>query len=238
VGLLDEHKAERRERIRAAARRLVADRGYAGLTMRDLARAARVSVPTLYNLFGSKDAILTAELESSVRRVAAQLPAGGTSFFARGMAAFEAGMGVVGEAPEFYRRLMRLFLTSPEARAIRQRTEDGYIAIMASNLGAAKAAGQLADWAEPISVARHMFALYMSAFLAWGIGELDFEGFRVTALSGICHLLLGVTRGAFAEEAEATLRGLVLPARASAAALDRDRKEESDAVSSRSPARD
>src|SRR5947209_19459743 len=91
--LFDEHKAERRERILRAARKLVAARGYDGLTMRELADAARVSVPTLYNLFGSKDAILVAELQTIAARVAAALPRGGEGFFARGMAAFEAGTG-------------------------------------------------------------------------------------------------------------------------------------------------
>jgi len=233
MGLLEEHKAERRERIRAAARRLVAERGYDGLTMRDLARAARVSVPTLYNLFGSKDAILTAEMESSVGRVAAELPSGGESFFARGMAAFEAGMRVVTESPEFYRQLMRLFLTSPEARPMRRRTEEGYIAVMASNLTAAKAAGQLADFADPTEVATHMFGLYIAAFLAWGADDLDLDGFRHAALSGICHLLLGVARGPFAAEVEARLRGLERPQRPPS--TDHDRKETSDATTSSRP---
>ena len=42
MSLFDEHKAERRARILTAARKLIADRGYDGLTMRDLARASRV----------------------------------------------------------------------------------------------------------------------------------------------------------------------------------------------------
>ena len=237
MSLFDEHKAERRERIQAAARRLVAERGYEGLTMRDLARAARVSVPTLYNLFGSKDAILAAEMESETRRVAAELPTGGDSFFARGMAAFEAGMRVVTDAPEFYRQLMRMFLTSPEARDVRRRTEEGYIALMASNLSAAKAAGQLADFADPATVARHMFGLYIATFLAWGMDELDLEGFHHAALSGICHLLLGVARGPFAEDVEARLREIGRAARPPRHA-DKDRKEKPDATTSRSPARD
>lgn len=208
MSLLEEHKAERRERIVRAARALVAERGYDGLTMRELARAARVAVPTLYNLFGSKDAILVAELEASARLIASRLPAGGDSFFARGMAAFEAGMSLIEEAPEFYRAVMRMFMTSPETHEMRRRTEEGYIAIMTSNLAAAKAAGQLADWAEPSVVARHMFALYMAGFLAWGMGELDLAGFRAAALSGCCHLLAGVARGQFAAEVEARIRQL------------------------------
>lgn len=44
MSLFEEHKAERRARIIAAARALVTKHGYDGLTMRDLAAAARVSV--------------------------------------------------------------------------------------------------------------------------------------------------------------------------------------------------
>jgi AcrR family transcriptional regulator len=208
MSLFEENKAERRGRILAAARKLVATRGYEGLTMRDLARAARVSVPTLYNLFGSKDAILVAELEASAMRMAAALPPADAGFFARGAAAFEAGMRMIEEAPEFHRAVMQMFLTSPETAPMRRRAEEAYIAIMAGNLEAAKRAGQLADWAQPAIAARHMFALYMSCFLAWGMGELDLPSFRAAALSGICHLLIGVARGPFAFEVEARLREL------------------------------
>ena len=206
--LFDEHKAERRERITRAARALVAARGYDGLTMRDLAHAARVSVPTLYNLFGSKDAILVAELQTMAARIIAQLPLASDDHFARAITAFEAGMRLVEESPEFFRACMRMFFTSPASDEMRRRTNQAYIAIMTANLSAAKAAGQLAEWAEPGVVAQHLFALYMSAFMAWGIGELDFATFRATALSGACHLLAGVARGKFATDVEARIRQL------------------------------
>ncbi|HTL34849.1 MAG TPA: TetR/AcrR family transcriptional regulator [Kofleriaceae bacterium] len=208
MSLFDEHKAERRARIGRAARQLVASRGYEGLTMRELARVAKVAVPTLYNLFGSKDAILVAELEASARQVASQLQLGGPSFFARGMAAFEMGMKLVEDSPEFYRACMQMFLTSPETAEMRRNIEAGYIAIMAGNLTDAKAAGQLADWAEPDLAARHMFAIYISALIGWGVGELDLATFRAAALSGVCHVLAGVARGPFAADVEAKLRSL------------------------------
>ena len=208
MSLFDEHKAERRARIGKVARQLVAERGYEGLTMRELAQKARVAVPTLYNLFGSKDAILVAELEASARAVASRLGATSDSPYAAFEAAFDAGMRMVEDAPEFYRACMQMFLTSPETTEMRRRVEDGYILMMASNLASAKAQGLLADWAEPQVVARHMFALYVSAMLAWGAGELDLKGFRATAFSGVCHLLAGVARGAFLVDIEAKIRSL------------------------------
>src|SRR5687767_14059827 len=189
MSLLDEHKAERRARIGKAARQLVAERGYEGLTMRELAQKARVAVPTLYNLFGSKDAILVAELEAQARQMAVELTrSGGESALGKMMTVFEAGMKLVEESPEFYRACMQMFLTSVEMIEMRQQIEEGYIAMMAANLAVAKAAGQLADWADPPTVVRHMFALYMSAMIAWGVGVCDLAGFRAAALSGLCHL--------------------------------------------------
>ena len=207
MSLLEEHKAERRERIISAARTLVTKHGYDGLTMRDLAAAARVSVPTLYNLFGSKDAILVAELGRTAIAIASRIQQQG-SFFARGMAAFDAGMDQIEQQPAFYRAVMQMFLTSPETGDMRRRSEEGYIAIMASNLRAAKQAGQLAEWAEPEVVSRHMYGLYISIFMAWAADELDMPSFRAAAQSGICHLLIGVTRGPFAVEVEAQLKKL------------------------------
>jgi AcrR family transcriptional regulator len=211
MSLFDEHKADRRERIVAAARTLVAERGYEGLTMRDLARAAKVSVPTLYNLFGSKDAILVTELEAMASAIARALPSSGESFLQRGMAAFDAGMKILEESPAFFRAVIQMFLTSTETGDLRHRVEQGFVRIMEANLRAAKAAGQLADWAEPAIVARHMYTQQVAGFLAWGLGQVDFATFRAGTLSGCAHLLAGVARGAFAAEVEAQIKHLDAP---------------------------
>jgi AcrR family transcriptional regulator len=208
MSLFETHKAERRERITQAARALIAERGYDGLTMRDLARAARVSVPTLYNLFGSKDAIIVSELHAMAGAIAAALPPAGTtgSFFARGMAGFDAGMAIIERDPSFFRAAIHMFLTSPASDEVRRRTDEAFIAIMRSNLQAAQRAGQLVDWADPDIVARHMHAQHMALLLVWGLGHIDFPTFRDAALSGVCHLLAGVTRAAFHEEVIGRLR--------------------------------
>jgi AcrR family transcriptional regulator len=211
MSLFDEHKAERRDRILEAARTLVAERGYEGLTMRDLARAAKVSVPTLYNLFGSKDAILVTELEAMASSIARALPSSGDSFLQRGMAAFDAGMKILEASPAFFRAVIQMFLTSPETGDVRRRVELGFVAIMEANLRAAQAAGQLAEWAQPAIVARHMYTQQVAGFLAWGLGQVDFATFRAGTLSGCAHLLAGVARGAFAAEVEAQIKHLAAP---------------------------
>lgn len=59
-GLRDRKKARRRDEIISAAKDLFARRGIDATTMADIAAAAGVSPPTVFNYFGSKDGILIA----------------------------------------------------------------------------------------------------------------------------------------------------------------------------------
>ena len=51
---------KRRARIVTEARRLLARGGFEALNLRDLARQAELTVPTIYNLIGKKDDVLFA----------------------------------------------------------------------------------------------------------------------------------------------------------------------------------
>ncbi|QYZ70036.1 TetR/AcrR family transcriptional regulator [Neotabrizicola shimadae] len=66
-GLRDRKKARRRDEIIAAARELFAAQGIDATTMADIAAAAEVSAPTLFNYFGSKDGILIAMISEGTR---------------------------------------------------------------------------------------------------------------------------------------------------------------------------
>ncbi len=57
-GLRDRKKAKRRDEIIAAARDLFARQGIDATTMAEIAAAAGISAPTVFNYFGSKDGIL------------------------------------------------------------------------------------------------------------------------------------------------------------------------------------
>ncbi|MEP3050633.1 MAG: TetR/AcrR family transcriptional regulator [Erythrobacter sp.] len=60
---------ERRERIFSAAHKIIAEHGYDRLTTRGLAEAAGVTAPTLYNLVGSKEEIVTQMAANGVEDV-------------------------------------------------------------------------------------------------------------------------------------------------------------------------
>lgn len=59
-GLRDRKKARRRDEIMTAAKGLFARQGIDATTMADIAAAAGISAPTVFNYFGSKDGILIA----------------------------------------------------------------------------------------------------------------------------------------------------------------------------------
>lgn len=65
----EELRAERREVIEAAAYRLLAEKGFAGMSMLALARAAQASNETIYRWYGNKDGLARALVESNARAV-------------------------------------------------------------------------------------------------------------------------------------------------------------------------
>jgi AcrR family transcriptional regulator len=211
VGLREQQKTERRRRILAAARKLIAAGGYERLTMRALARASRVSVPTLYNLFGGKQALLLGELEETFAAVAAGLEtAPGRGIVARAFAACEAGARELLAGPRYWRELVQLFLVADETAPIRRENEARYVAMMAGLLAEGQRAGEVARWADPVVVARRMFAHYLHTMIEWAKGDLDGEAFRAATLFGMSLMLLGVTRGRAARELERRARALQL----------------------------
>src|SRR5213592_4599151 len=96
----------RREQIVRATVRCLARDGYSGLTMKKVAREARVSQGILHYYFGDKRAILVASLEAVTtdldRRVAAAQARGGRDPWRRLAALLAACLGLAAEAREFW----------------------------------------------------------------------------------------------------------------------------------------
>lgn len=205
MGLLQLQKEERRARILAAAKQLVAERGFEALTMRDLARASRVSVPTLYSLFGSKEGILLAEAQRTVSVLTAFEP-GGRDFLDKVLAIYTAGASVVTSMPGYYQRLIQLLVVSPDAGSTRTEVEGGFIDMMAAVLAEGKDSGLLVDWIDPTSLSREMWSRYVMSLGRWALGDLPPERFRDATVHGMSLTLLGVARGGAAARLERLAR--------------------------------
>lgn len=66
--------ADTRDLVIAAARAQFIEAGWQATTIAGVARAAKVSVETIYAVFGSKPALLLAVIEKAIRREAATIP--------------------------------------------------------------------------------------------------------------------------------------------------------------------
>ena len=200
MSLLSLQKAERRARILVETRRLMATRGWSGLTMRELARASRVSVPTVYNLVGGKDALLGALMEDIFAQVSEVGLVSDGSLVTRAGSLWRAGLAPLLEAPEYARELVCLFASSMGPNDIRREHGDRYVALMAAVLESGQLAGDLSTLVAPTSLARTMYSLWIAQMLRWAHGELDDDGLRAAHERGLSLLLLGVARGAAQRE--------------------------------------
>ena len=206
MSLLELQKEERRARILAAAKRLVAERGFEALTMRELARASRVSVPTLYSLFGSKEGILMAEVESTVRVLSSSFDPRGRDFVDKVLAVYRAGASVVTSMPAYYQRLLQLLAVSSDGQSARRDVEGRFIDMMAAILAEGQAEGLLAAWVDPTALSREMWSRYVIALGRWALGELEPQRFYDSTVYGMCLTLLGVARGDAVERLERRAR--------------------------------
>jgi AcrR family transcriptional regulator len=188
MGLREENTERRRERILAVARELVARDGMSGWPMRKLARAAHVSVPTLYNLFGSKEDIRRAmcagffdDLDRGLEGKSLERP-------------LEQSLAFVTEAVDHV--VDRAALTRPvllaqeHGRGGERLTTPLAIERQRAAIQAAMDQGDLHGDLRADLLAAQAHEGFLRAALLWARGDLDAAGFRDKAMYSACVCLL------------------------------------------------
>jgi AcrR family transcriptional regulator len=140
-----------REYLIATAARLIAERGTAGLAVRDIAREARVADGVLYNYFEDKEDLLTHALLAHVGAVmnaATRTPVPGTGTVADNLRQFiEAGFDVLSRVAPAFAGL----LSQPKVLGRFHATVGGDTAFVAADSAADSPADGAADApAEPV----------------------------------------------------------------------------------------
>lgn len=182
-------KSDRRARIVDEARRLISRDGFEGLSLRKLAAAAGVTVPTVYNLIGGKGKILSelfADQVSLIEQELAKIDADHPLDIAEAVV-IEATR-LVGENENYYRSAQiaadHLDRTSDETvdwRQLRSRA-----ATMQENaVRFAQEQGLLRGDIPPSLLGEQIFANYRVAWSAWTYRHISLERFRHDALVGV-----------------------------------------------------
>jgi AcrR family transcriptional regulator len=197
MDLITEQRLWRRQRMLDAVREAVAEIGWAELTVRDLARRCRVSIPTIYNQFGGKDGLLTAAAEGHFRGVLERVTReGGPRGWRRLLALAARSAENMTRQSAYHRALVSAFAVARETGPAQAALVRDLTAAFAAELQVMREQGQLADWVEVALLASQLTGACVSASAAWARGILSDAGLRASMPHSVSTLVLGVARGA------------------------------------------
>ncbi len=158
----------------AATRRVVAERGFARLTLADVAREAGLAPSTLAERYGSKRALLLAAVQDA--------PDGATAAFAAAraehpspLAALHAALAALAgpvatrEAFANHLGILVLDVAEPAFRQVSERWFGRTLEQLEALLAEARAAGELKPAADPERLARAVLVAYNGALILWSV---------------------------------------------------------------------
>lgn len=196
MSLVSEQKKERRERILEVARQLIAEKGYERTTMRDLAVASGVSVPTIYNLCGTKDELLfqavAGEVAASIDRLVGPAAMRGRR---RLIALLGVGHEEMSRRPQYYRALLGAATRAESARAPLLAIGERLAEELCSALDQMQSEAELEPWVNTTILARRLSRICVLATFEWASGALDADAALAVTRLDAGLALLGVTRG-------------------------------------------
>jgi len=168
----EEAKSRRKKAIMLAARSLMQERGDAGFSMRALADAAGVSIATPYNLFGSKQAVMFAVLDSDLERFARgleKLEADELEIFFR---AVSLATSAYAAEPNFHKAVL-FAVYSDGGRDYRAMFSGPRLVFWQDLVERAIKAGVLTPAIDSSAFALALSHLFFSCILEWVSGELS-----------------------------------------------------------------
>ena len=177
----------RRDRILNSARELISSKGYSRLTMRSLAEAAGVTVPTIYNLIGNKDAVLGATIHDGTVRFWEK-----TSRTNDPIAILEGIVKEMLREPSYYRPILRV-LTNGGASEAMKELDALFLEGLHGRLTALSDRGDLESWVDPAVLAERILSNLYGVISEWATGTLSDAALPLAASYDANIALAGVT---------------------------------------------
>ena len=184
---------KRRARILTEARGLLARGGFEAMNLRDLARLADVTVPTIYNLIGNKEEVIVALIGDALFEVETRIQtASDAEPLALATAIVTASTALYAEDEQFYRpaflAVEHLAQVGPDDDRVARLYAWGH-RLIDDGVRACREARLLAGRVRAESIADLVFRSYRSSCRAWASGQISIDEFRRVALLDI-HLAL------------------------------------------------
>lgn len=178
------NKLRRRHQILQAAHDLIAREGVGALSMRTLADAAQVSVPTIYALVGARDDVITALMAEGVLRFDKGLAALASRGLFRVTDLVELLTGIVDHERELVRGLLASGMLASVGsgrfvllRRMREELETAFVEAVAD--------GELTAATDPEAAATAMVRLGLGAIVDWAVQTGGPEDLRTDLLRSV-----------------------------------------------------
>lgn len=215
MNLVTENKLARRLSILETARKMLVERGFDTITVRDLAEACRVSVPTLYNQFGGKDQLLAAAIEAHFVDGSDDVPVFKSEpGMDRLFAIIDVATRRLLESSEENRRLLQAFSSLESSLQVQERIGRRMIEYFDHELTIMRNQQQLNDWVEIPMLATQLTTAFISSTTIWGSGAIADDQLLAAARFSAGLILLGVVT----DETKAILEPQLIAAQTTLAA--------------------
>tara|TARA_B100001105_G_scaffold206701_1_gene170765 strand:- start:238 stop:954 length:717 start_codon:yes stop_codon:yes gene_type:complete len=196
MNLMTENRLARRASMMETARQMIAEKGYESITIRELAAACRVSVPTLYNQFGGKDQLLAAAIEDHFVGDPDQVKIK-TSLI--GLDRIFAILDFITfqflQAPDFHRRLLEAFGSLDSTQQVQRSITASLAYEIGQELGVMQGRRELESWADPELLAGQVTTAFISSTIVWGSGIIKESQLTAAVQYGTGLVLAGVVTG-------------------------------------------
>jgi AcrR family transcriptional regulator len=184
----------KRGQILRELRRQIGSRGIASITIRDLAAASGVATKTLYNLFGSKDALISETIRYTYRDVMGAIDKNKPGLDAFGhLTAYVAASARFNLEERIYSRAaIYAYYSADTALVSFHRDFHDYIGGAINRLLTdMKESGELRPWSPPSVIARQIVECMLSTAAEWARGMLSDEQLVDASMLGVLSLIHG-----------------------------------------------
>ncbi len=195
----------RQDEILSCARTILQSKGYAGLTMRSLAKNAQVAPATLYNLYGSKDDLIVAAVEDLFIKLAARAEDLGEQGIPAVLQLNKLSAQQIKATPNVTEAMARaLFGSKPSDTPLEALFAPGY-GFIRKQLAYAKSKGDILPQTDTDVIAKHLVGQGWGMVLLWMMGMFTIEASYEERMRSQLMTLVSVSRGRMKEELEAEL---------------------------------
>ena len=204
---LTPRQEDRRHRILMVARQMVADYGYGGMVMSEVAERAEVSPTTLYNLYNTKDELLLEALRElmviSYQRVGEMSELGpGWRYLLNVM---EYGASLRASEPAYAEAITDALLRAVQGDALTELLLHSVRQDFLHSLSKMMEQGELTEGVDVEHLATILLGNYWSTFMMINKGLEAISRMRVGLLVNVLSVLIASSQGAAREEMERTL---------------------------------